>query len=349
MDSLLTIASKLGNLALAVQEHDPPVGPKDRPYCGAAISNEVSCVEAARIMDAAFQIIRAWPERVDGLFSSLANRNPEPSDDHPVRSIFSTRAGYRLLGRIKSVSGETISVLDDALQDWLMRKRGIYTDARQRPKVGAAGDIAIDVADALRRLEGRSGHPNSIRTWVAAGAIKMIGRYVSLRSVEDTVEAIKRLQSSAFEDAMGIEDWSTRFLYHRNYKRSDAIKDLLSEKIRVRQLKADGRSGLASIEISSEDFLRCTREAAALAKSEVRSVLRRAERARRMDAFCRPGQLHALLAARWPEHSVFDVTKEARVRCRTDVRRYYGRTMRQKLYSIVDALDLMEERSQTAS
>lgn len=348
LDSFLTIVSKIGILASASAEEDSPAGPSEKPYSGVALRTDLSCSETARVMDAADRIIRDWPKGMESLFSTIADRNPNPCDDHPVRSIFSTRTGYRLLGRIKSADGETIGVIEGALENWLLRERGIYIDGRQRPKVGVAGDVAIDMADALRRLEGRSGHPLGIRSWVAAGTVNLVGNYVSLSSVEATVEAIAHLACSEFGDGMSVEDWSTRFLYHHHYKRCDAIRDVLSGKIRVRRRpSSESRTGLDSIEISSDDFLCCTREAAILAKTENRSVFRRAERARKTDGFCRPGQLYALLAARWPGCPIFDVTEEAAVRCRTDVRRYYGRTMRQKLYSIVDALNVMEQRYQS--
>lgn len=329
-------------LASVPPEEDPSAGLKERLYSGASISNEITCAEAARVMDAADRIVRYWPKSANSLFSSLADRNPNPCQRHPVHSMFATRSGYRLLGRIKSVDGAVIRVIDDALEDWLLHERGIYIDGRQRPKVGVEGDVAIDVADALRRLEGRTGHPLGISAWSGAGAVEMVGRKVSLASVEATVEAIGQLKYSAFRDGMSVEDWSTRFLYSENYRRSDAIRDVLSGRIRVQRTPGENRLGLASILVCREDFIRCTREATVSAKMEKRAPERRAQRAREKDGFYRSGRIHELLSELWPGRQIPDVTTQARVRCQTKVRSYYGREVKQRLYSIADAINLME-------
>ncbi|MDB5710358.1 MAG: hypothetical protein JWL96_2428 [Sphingomonas bacterium] len=342
LEALLTVLSKIGALATEPPEKDLPVGPKEKLYSRLLINYEISCEESAGVMDAAHRIICDWPKAMEAVFSSIAGRNPNPHQHHPVHSMFATRAGYRLLGRITSVDGAVINVIDDAFENWLLRERGIYIDGRQRPKVGVGGDVAIDVADALRRLEGRVGHPLGISAWAAAGAVEMVGQKVSLTSVDATVGAIAKLECSDFEDGMSAEDWSTRFLLNEHYRRSDAIRDILSGRIRVRRVPGTARAGLASLRICCVDFHLRACESATSAKILNRSPARRVERAQQADGFCRSGQLQKLLTELWPGQQIPDMTKQTNVRCKTSVRRYYGRDMKQRLYSIVDAVDLME-------
>lgn len=336
LEALLTGLSKIGALASAPPEDDTPVGPKEKVYSGVPIERAITCAEAAYLMEGAYLIVHSWPAGMNPVFSSIANRNPRPEQDHPVRSIFATRTGYRLLGPIKSVEGAIIRVIDDALGDWLLRERGIYIDGQQRPKTRQRGDIGIDAADALRRLEGRVSHPLGISHWAAAGAVQMVGKKVSLRSVEATSNAIANLKSADFDDTIPAEDWSTRFLYNEHYRRADAIRDVLAGKIRV-QRDQEGTAGLASIQICRSDLLLRI----ASAREGKRSPAR-AGRARQRDSFRRAGKIHALLSDLWPDHEIPDVTKQPGVRCITSAKRYYGRDMKQRKYSVVDALDLME-------
>lgn len=194
LDSLLTVTSKIGMLATTSPGLDQMAGAVERPYSGAAMSADLSVPEIAEIMHVAEPIIHDWQLGSGALFSSLADRNPAPPQRHPVQAMFATMAGHRLLGRIKSADGAAIRVIDDALEDWLFQERGIYIDGRRRPKVRIEGDVAIDVADALRRLEGRSGNLLCISAWVDAGAIEMVGRKVSLSSVDTTMKAISKLK-----------------------------------------------------------------------------------------------------------------------------------------------------------
>lgn len=341
LDALLTVISKIGMIASDDQD-DEAVGLADRLYNGVAFNNTASCVDAARAMNAAYDVISTWPKGIEQIFTALADRNPSPPTKHPVHSIFATRLGYRLLGGIKTSDGESIRLIDDALGAWLFRERGIYIDARRRPKIAAAEDVAIDMADALRKLEGQAGHPLAIRTWAEAGAVQMIGGSVSLNSVDATVERIANLKCSHFDRGMSVEDWRSRFLYHKHYKRSDAIRDILRGDIRVRKATEDGLTGLASIMISADDFLERNRRAATSARTERRSLHRKLERAQKHDTFCRSGQLQALLDEKFKGLPVIDFAAEPTIRQRVDVRRYYGRQMIQNMYSIVDAMTYVQ-------
>ncbi len=344
LDALLTVISKIGMLATTPSEVDQHTGPKEKPYAGSALSNELSSAQVARIIDAADSIVRNWPKAANSLFASLAGRNPAPIQCHPVHSIFATRAGFRLLGRIKSTDGSRIRIIDDALEEWLFHERGVYIDGRQRPKVSTGGDTAIDVADALRRLEGRKGNPVGISAWVDAGAVGMIGEKVSLSSVEATVDALANLKSSDIKDGMSAEEWGTRFLFDENYRRADALRDILSGKIHIRRSQCGTRSGLASIQVSRADFTQSAREATAAARLIRRSPQQRAERARQKDAFYRSDKIYDLIGDLWPGRPVPDIAEHPYVRCRTKTWRYPDREMRQHFYSIADALDMMERR-----
>jgi hypothetical protein len=346
LDSLLTIASKIGMLATVHPALDAPVGTKEKLYSGPPISNEASCAEIAQMMHAADEIIRDWPRSMDAVILSLADRNQTPPRGHPVHSIFSTRMGYRLLGRIKSVDGTVIRLIEDVLEDWLLRERGIYIDGRRRSKVGVRGDVAIDVADALRRLEGQSVFSLGISAWAGAGSVEMIGRKVSLASVEVAVEEIAQLGSSDFDEAMSAEDWNDRSLKNEHYRRSNAIRDIFSGSIRVKRTNPNEHSGLASVQICREDYIRRAGKAKRAAQFQRRSPMRRAQVARERDSFHRPGVVYALLSALWPGAQIPDIAAEPSIRCKTKVWIYPDRDVRQHFYSVADALDLIAERNQ---
>lgn len=340
LDSLLTIIAKLGMLALS-QNGDAPVDAAERLYVGAPIRHDMSCREAADLVAAAYDVIRGWPYSASSLFAALADRNPAPPTSHPLHAIFATRAGYRLLGRVKSIDGEIIRVIDDALEDWLFHERGIYIDGRQRPKVAADGDTAIDVADALRRLEGRNASSVRITAWVEAEAVIMIGNKVSLVSVEDARGRLSNLEEAALDDAMPSSEWATRFLYNPSYRRTHAIRDILAGSIRVRR-NADGSGeGLSALEVSRSDFVRRARDAGVAERKHKQSPEQRALRARERDAFYRSGKVYALLQELWPARTIPDIVEHPYVRCRTKTFRYPGREMKQRFYSVADALDLM--------
>ncbi len=258
--------------------------------------------------------------------------------------MFATIAGHRLLGRIKSADGAVIRVIDDALEDWLFQERGIYIDGRRRPKVSVEGDVAIDVADALRRLEGRGGNLLCISAWVDAGAIEMVGRKVSMASVDATVKTISKLASSEFEDGLSSKDWSTRFVYNEHYRRSDALRDVLAGRIRVKRLSDKVGGGLQSLQICRRDLVQCARNAASSARLLMRSPEQRASRARARDAFYRSGQVYALLEELWPGRHLPYLEDNPRIRSKTKTWKYPTRELRQRFYSVADALDLVESR-----
>lgn len=343
-DALLTVASKIGTLAMISPEMDPPASSVERPYTGAAMTADLAVPEIAKIMSAAHPIIVDWPTSSSKLFSSLADRNRAPSQRHPVQAMFATVGGHRLLGRIRSANGAVIRTIDDALEDWLFHNRGIYIDGRRRPKLSVDGDTAIDIADALRRLEGRGGNLLCISAWVDAGAIKMVGGKVSLTSVNQTVDAISHLRSSEFEDGLSGTEWSTRFIYNEHYRRSDALRDVLTGHIRVRRCAGDGDQGLGSIEVCHRDLIQRARNASASARLLMRSPKQRAARARARDAFYRSGKVYALLEELWPGRRLPYLEGNPRIRSVTKVWKYPDRDLRQRFYSVADALEVVESQ-----
>ena len=344
LDSLLTVTSKIGVLAGTPAHHDKPVGRTERLYAGAVINQSLAVQEVADLMHAAAEAVRGWPATANSLFSSLADRNSQPGLRHPVRSVFATAMGFRLLGKIKSIDGSAIRVIDDALEDWLLQERGIYIDGRHRPKLESSGDVAIDLADALRRVEGKSGKPHGISAWVEAGAVTWLGRKVSLNSVEATVEAIAQLLHSNFDDGWSVDSWSTRFVFSENYRRSNALRDILSGMIRVQRDPEGPSSGLASIRISRTDLLRCSREATKAARRFDQSPPERIKRARDRDAFYPRGKIYALLADLWPDRPPPELAHHPHIRCKTKQWKYSYRTLRQNFYSIRDSVEYMESR-----
>lgn len=354
LDDLLTISAKIGVLAATSVSEDEPIGPKHKVYRGVAIVPTISIEEAARMMDVAYRIIGGWPQSAHALFSSIADRNPNPDLQQPVHRIFATRIGHRLLGRLKSVNGSMIHVLDDALKDWLLQERGVYMNGQRRAKVGCNGDVTIDVADALRRIEGRSIYPMVIRSWEAAGAIKMVGRKVLLSSVNRTVDAITRLPYHKFDDGMAVEEWSISVSFTSLYRRSDALHDIFSGRIRVQRDPREGRFGLATLRICRADFMDRAREAGGTAaefrprkmtrqEAKSRRLPERVRKARESDSFRQPGKLNSLLAEIWPQLEPLNFATYPTVRCKYVVRQYRGRNCPMRLYSLVDAINLVAE------
>ena len=355
LDDLLTVSARIGDLAVTPAAEDDPVTPKDKIYQrGPVIDYHITVERAALIMDAAHAIMLDWPPSADRLFESVADRNPDPAPEHPVRRIFATRLGYHLLSPMRSVDGSDIRIIHGALEDWLHRERGIYLDGRRRPKVQAAGDILIDVADAIRRLEGRMINPSSLRFWADAGAIEMVGRKVRLSSVDRTVARLESLGVHEFHDPIPVEAWSGPSLYSDRYRRSDALRDLLSGRIRAtRALPGEGQ-GLAGLMISRSDLVARIPERSGgqmrplrvrLTAQEIRArrLSRRMKAALENDFFTNPARVHELIAALWPTVRPLNVVGE-KVRCNYIVSEYGGRRCPRRLYSVADAIGLMTER-----
>ena len=143
-------------------------------------------------MDAAYWIMCDWPAGAGRLFSALADRNPIPATDHPLQRMFATKMGYHLLGALRSMGSDRIEIIDEALKVWLLTERGIYVDGRRRAQAEDAGQLTIDVVDAMRRLEGRELlNRGSIKSWEEAGAVVVVDKKVLLSSVLETVEALE--------------------------------------------------------------------------------------------------------------------------------------------------------------
>jgi hypothetical protein len=301
-------------------------------------------------MEAAHEVMSDWPRSGDPLFDALAHRNRDADLEHPVRGMFATEMGHRLLSRLKSLDGAVVSVIDDALEGWLLRERGIYIDGRRRAKTETSGDVAIDVADAMRRLEGRMKNPTGIYSWVDAGAASMVGKKVSLASVERTLASLAELPTHDLDDAIEVEKWSSSKPFNPYYRRADAIRDVLSGAIRVTPSAEAERSGLAALRISSSDL---RRNAEAPLPRSVRGVekrkgasdspVRRADRLSKRDAFCQPSRVSELLSKLWPGMVVVDFISMPTVRCNYVVPRYGGRRCPRRLYSVADAVSAMAE------
>lgn len=350
LDDLLSLSAKIGLLASTPAATDEPVDKVTRHYKRAILDPELGIATAAEMMDAAYRVMSDWPRNAGALFASLADRNPSPPIDHPVRAMFATRMGYRLLGTLRTIDGAEVGLLDEALEVWLLRERGIYLDGRRRVKVGDARGIGIDVADALRRLEGRSVNPCGISSWVDAGAVEILGSKVALASVERTVDAIARLECQDLVDATPVEEWSTVKKFHAHYRRADALRDILSGAIRVQRDPA--REGLAGLRISLGDLgsryelsrkAKCAPRKPGLSASEYRARMlsERIAKVRSGDIHLQPGKLNSLLKSIWPGLSSLDVALEPEIRCRYLVRHYPRRAYPMRLYSAVDAIDLV--------
>jgi hypothetical protein len=335
LDALLTILPKIGELAITEPGEDEEVGPVDKIYRGVPIDRSMANQETSEMMAAAHHVIEDWPTNMESVISSIAGRNPNPSIDHPLRSLFATRMGYRLLGPIKSIDGAGIRVIDDVLEQWLLNRHGIYIDGRQRAKVATEGDIAIDAADALRRLEGEM--PTlGISAWSSAGAIRMIKKKVSLQSVEKTAERLAGLPSATFDEVMSAVDLGRRRVFSKFYRRHHALRDVLNGKIRTQRVPGNF-TGLASLKLCAGDFRTCVEQA-----TQQNSPASRAKRARKFDRFEQTGRIRALISQLWPDRAIPDITERSDIRRRVLARHYDGRLKKTNLYSVVDTLDLMQ-------
>ena len=351
LGDLLSLASKIGTLVSVPASEDAPVG-RTATARGFVLDPDMTIEKIALMMDRVYAIFTDWPFAADALFAEIADRNPDPEVEHPIRAMFATRVGYRLLGTLESVNGGELTVLDEALEQWLLRERGIYLDGRRRPKVAGSEGLAIDVADALRRLEGRDVNPVAIGNWLDAGAVEIVDGKVLLRTVERTVGAMRQLQSIELDDRLTIEEWCSVSHFYSYYRKADALRDILDGAIRV--WRDPGREGLAALSISSDDFTRCRAKARdASRKPRVRGptveetrarILReRISKLRHTDGYLQPGKLNELLARIWPKLPGLDVATEP-IRCKYVVRVYHGKKFGMRLYSAVDAIDLVVSR-----
>lgn len=344
LDDLLAVLAKIGTLAATPESADPPVGPRAKVYRGLLLAGDLELADAVRIAEAAHAVSSDWPRSAEALFEAISNRNPEAKFDQPVRRMFATEMGYRLLGRLKSLDGSTIRVIDDALEAWLLSERGIYIDGRRRAKTERSGDLAIDVADAMRRLEGRVKNPTGISSWKDAGAVVMTGKKVSLASVESTLATLASLPPHELEDGIEVEEWSSAKPFNAFYRRSDAIRDILSGAIRTSPVPDIGRSGLAALRISGLDL---RRRAAARPPGTIRAnnedlptssimkpkvklsahdrLMQRVDTLRHRDTFFQPCRIAELLSTLWPGTSVVDFVSMPAVRCNYVIGHYGGR------------------------
>lgn len=350
LDDLLTVAATLGMGATTPSSDDEPTTRTSKVYNRrAAIDYHIGVRDAASAMDAAHRIITGWPASADALFAGIADRNPCPPTDHAVLSIFATRVGYQLLAPIRSIDGSDIDVIQVALAEWLYRERGIYLDGRRRAKVGVDGDVHIDVADAIRRLEGRAVNPGAIKAWADAGMVDLVGKKVRLSTVEATVARLESLEVADFDDPIGAEAWSGVLLYGEHFRRSDALRAVLSGEIRVRRVEGcDGR-GLASLLVCRTDL---TAMAGAARPKPKRRTPANPEDARRIqldrrladirqrDGFTYPARIRELFAKLWPGAEPIEV-EAPDIRCNYVVGRYGGRRCPRRVYSMMDALAVM--------
>ncbi len=250
LNDLVLVSAKLGLLSSEEATDDGPISADTRLYRGHALHADVSKSQMAGMMNAAYRVMVDWPNGACELFEQLAGRNAEPEVEHPVRALFATMAGYRLLGPLISSDGAKITVIDDALRDWLFASKGIYLDNRQRAKTSDAAGLAIDIADALRRLEGRSGGIRSIKPWIDARAVIPIGSKVQLESVIDTIETINSLGCAELDDAISFCDLHTVRSFGRNFTKADVIRELMAGKIAVQKYKAGNEGGDLLISLS---------------------------------------------------------------------------------------------------
>lgn len=360
LGDLLALAVKIGTLAATPACDDEPIGANERVNRSAIIEPDLPILKAAQMMDAACHVFARWPASADLLFASLADRNPEPAVAHPVRQIFGTRMGYLLLGELDAVDGSSIRVLQDALEDWQFRERGIYVGGQRRARAGHNGDAVIDVADAARRLEGRPVDATYIRAWHQAGAISLLGKKVLLSSVERTASILAQLPDHAFEDAMSIHEWGRVARFSHKYRRAAVLADVLSGKIRVQRDPGEHHSGLAALRLCRADFCKRLDVAASglplrrkptaggipLTDAELkrRRLERRIANLRRIDGFLQEHKIHLLLSTMWPDAKALKPLSENGVRCKYVVRHYQARDFGMRLYSVIDALNIMSKR-----
>jgi len=354
-DDLLAVLAKIGLLAATPEADDAPVGRRAKVYRGVMLDADLGIGRAVRMMEAAHVVMSDWPQSADPLFEALADRNGDADFDHPVRRIFATEMGYRLLSRLQSLDGGLVSVVDDALEGWLLRERGIYIDGRRRVKTETSGDLAIDVADAMRRLEGRIKNPMGIYSWVNAGAVIMIDKKVSLASIEQTLESLAGLPTHHLDDAIEVEEWSSSKPFNPYYRRADAIRDVLSGAIRVSPSARPDGIGLAALCISSSDLRRQaearlprTIEGSGKKKMGPKQLdepplIRRVRGLCARDAFFQPSRIADLLSKLWPGSPLVDFVSIRTVRCNYVVGRYGGRRCPRRLYSVADSIAAMSE------
>lgn len=350
LDDLLTVTARIGLLASTPPQFDQPLRAGQKPHATLPTAPDISIEDAVAVTEAAYEVIHSWPQSADGLFNSLADRNNDPAMEHPIKCIFATKMGYRLLEPLRSLGGRKIPLIEEALHKWLHGMRGIYIDGRRRPKVGSNGDLAIDVTDALFRLEGRSTEGRRARSWQEAGLITFVGKKVMLSSVLQSLENLGALASVPLTDGLALDDWSKGIHFHGGYHRSDALKDILAGRIRVQRLQQG--DGLSQFLVSHSDLLsrrnaglppraqHCSRASPKLSKMSraERRFERRIANLRENDAFMQPGKLNALLQAATGCVPTFDVTTHSEIRCEYRVRRYHNRECPMRLYSVSDAL-----------
>lgn len=355
LDDLLAVFAKIGLLATSSEADDPRVGQRAKVHRGVMLDADLGISRAVRMMEAAHVVMSDWPQSADPLFEALADRNGDADFDHPVRRMFATEMGYRLLSRLQSLDGGLVSVIDDALEGWLLRERGIYIDGRRRVKTETSGDLAIDVADAMRRLEGRIKNPMGIYSWVNAGAVTIVDKKVSLASVEQTLESLAGLPTHDLDDAIEVEEWSSSKPFNPYYRRADAIRDVLSGAIRVSPSARPDRTGLAALCISSSDLRRQAeaqlprtiqgygRKKTNPEQPDAPPLIRRVCGLRARDAFFQPSRISDLLSKLWPGSPLVDFVSMPTVRCNYVVRRYGGRRCPRRLYSVADSIAAMSQ------
>lgn len=350
LDDLLTVAATLGVAAATPASEDEPTTPTSKVYNRhAAIDYHIGVRDASQVMAEAHRIIIGWPASADNLFVEISDRNPCPATDHAVLSMFATRVGYQLLAPLRSIDGSDINVVQIALTDWLHRERSIYLDGRGRAKVGVDGDVHIDVADAIRRLEGRAVNPGAIKAWADAGAVELVGKKVRLSTVDATAARLAGLEVAEFDDPIGVEAWSGVLLYSQYFRRSDALRALLSGDIRVRRVEESEGHGLASLLICRSDLMamigqvtptRKKRPLASLNDARSKKLDARLANIRERDSFTSPARIREILGKLWPGVKPIKVEVPS-IRCNYVVGNYGGRSCPRRLYSVVDAVNAM--------
>jgi hypothetical protein len=328
LDDLLSLVAKVGILSGTSAAYDRPSRAQDHVKRLKISEHLATITSCTNILNAAFGIISRWPESANSLFSSIADRNPSPISKHPIRRIFATEMGGLLLAPIRSLSGNDIDIISGALDNWLLQKRGIYLDGRRRVKVISDGELHIDIADAVRRLEGRPESPNMIYSWKSAGMVQMAGGKVLMSSVEKTLSAMKRLRASDVNDEISVLEWND--IGRMKYLRHLALIGIFSGKIRFR--RHSGMNGLSEIHASRSDLLQFFARGA---------VVEKFERAVRKDLFYQLSKLRPLLAEVWPMAVVTDLSSCPEIRCKYVERQYYGRNFAKRVYSVADAGRLM--------
>ena len=352
LDDLLSLSAKIGILTITPVYLDDAVQEQNRPKKGTILDANLSIVELVSMMEAAHSFISDWPHSADALFNSIADRNPNPATEHPIQAMFGTQMGYRLLSPLKTLDGGEVNLLKEPLDGWLFRERGIYLDGRRRPKVADGGNIGIDIADAMRRLEGRNVNPFGISAWADAGAVEMVGKKVVLASVERTVEKMAQLKSHDLDDAIVLEEWSQGAYFVPTYRRSNVLREILSGVIRIRR-DSEGE-GLAALMISRGDFAACRSMLRAPrikphwtkvspAETRAKALRKRIENLHKVDLHIRATRVNSLLAQIWPGIPPLDVAAEPYIRCKYIVRHYHGRLCGMNIYSAVDAINLVEQ------